>query len=120
MLPQVLQSSTLSTSVAAGDAVRARYVFAAQSVHFVSPVPWAYFPPAHRAQVSDVAPEVANILPATQAVQLSVVAVPVIAAPQWPLSQVQSVLADDPAAEMALLPQDVQVSVVAVPVIAGP
>jgi len=108
LLPQVLQSSTLSTSVAAGVLPeRARYLPAAQSAHTESPVPWAYLPPWHTAQVSDVAPEVAKILPATQGVQLSEVAVPVIAGPQWPLSQVQAALADDPAAEMALLPQEV-------------
>ena len=83
-------------------------MFTGQDVHTVEPVAEAYLPPAHRVQApAAVAPDVARYLPTTHAVHVSEAAPP-MAGPWYPALHVHAVLADEPAADAAFVPQVLQ------------
>ena len=84
------------------------YLPAAQLVQTVLAVPTEYLPaPQSRQSPTTVAPDVARCLPAPHAVHVSAAAAP-MAGPWYPALHVHAVLADEPAADAAFVPQVLQ------------
>ena len=84
------------------------YLPSAQLVQTVLAVPTEYLPaPQSRQSPTTVAPGVARYLPAPHAVHVSAAAPP-MAGPWYPALHVHAVLADEPAADAAFVPQVLQ------------
>ena len=84
------------------------YLPAAQLVQTVLAVPTEYLPaPQSKQSPTTVAPGVARYLPAPHAEHVSVAAAP-MAGPWYPALHVHAVLADEPAADAAFVPQVLQ------------
>ena len=85
------------------------YLPEAHNLHAVWPNRSCHVPPPQfRQSPTTVAPDVARYLPAPHAVHVSSAAAAPMAGPKYPALHVHAVLADEPAADAAFVPQVLQ------------